>query len=329
MEMRQNPAGVGRAKFVSEEERPTHDLGTFGALQLLVLLVVSVAVSGWGASCSYSNANYPWGGATYPLESEGQCYPDKYHIVCVTGVGLPCGGCCGFTQATCNEWAATCQTQQDSTNCVNEGHYWDSQNDSCKTCSQNDTTWTEISCAYSSQRGQYLNVSNTYSIVNCETSTSTHQYYASKCDSAGADTAISCIGSVDGVHVMLRGSTGKVTTCAADGSCDMAIRKVAMGECENPNGPSPSSSASGESSSSEINSSDSGESSSSGEPESSASQDSTDWSWLRDSLGHIDYNIEFMQPFVTGIYDGVQEVNGNLYDMKENQRPNVLYWFRL
>ena len=44
---------------------------------------------------------------------------------------------------------------------------------------------------------------------------------------------------------------------------------------------------------------------------------------LYDSLGAINYNIEIMQPFVSGIYDATYEMLGNQYDMKENQRQGL------
>ena len=147
-----------------------------------------------------------------------------------------------------------CDTQQeaDSLECVN-GNEWDSDADTCKVCRLSDSTWRESSCGYSVRHSMYLNVITTCRRTNCNVDCISNEYYAQTCDTTGADSSITCMGSVDGVNVYLRGASGRVTSCDADGSCSFALQKVALGQCPNPNDPPTqrsSSSAEGEQSSS-------------------------------------------------------------------------------
>ena len=207
--------------------------------------------------------------------------------------------------------------EADSIACINSGEQWDSQNCQCKTCTEPDTTFKESSCAYDAEKGKYLNIVNTITRTDCEVTVKEDKYYSLTCDTTcNENSELTCMGSIDGVNVYLRSCNGKVVKCEADGSCDAAIRKVAAGECENPNDPpSPSSSASGSSSSEQ------GSSSSGGTGE--------DWEWLkdslhaihvtnRDSLGAINHNLENMQPFVAGTYDQVTDLAGTAHDINSN-----------
>lgn len=233
---------------------------------------------------------------------------------------------CRFQGICCSS-----QCEVDSVQCVNEGKEWGAitggscNGKGCKEC-PNDTTWQEISCAYSPQRGQYLNVVNTYGVKDCQPYSRSSQYYSAECDSSGADSSYTCIGTIDGENVYMRAPWGATFSCAADGSCARAQQMIAAGECKAPKPPNSSASQQSSSSESEPTSSDS-------EPTSSVSEDTSGVSThvivdelpqrLYDSLGAIDYNIEMMQPFVSGIYDASYEMLGNQYDMKENQRQGL------
>jgi hypothetical protein len=150
--------------------------------------------------------------------------------------------------------------------------------------------------------------------VTC--SADTVSFYSLTCDTTcNENSEITCMGSIDGVNVYLRSCNGKVVKCEADGSCDMAIRKVANGECENPNSP-----PNGNNSSS--SSSEQGSSSSGGNAADSLG-------WLKDSLrvihvtdsvgfAEVNNNLENIQPFVAGTYDQVTDIAGTVHDINSN-----------
>lgn len=196
----------------------------------------------------------------------------------------------------------------------------DEQGCRCVNCQPFDTTIVDNGCSYDNTAGKYLNYKitrnchvDTCGAVNQVTcSADTVSYYSLTCDTTcNENSEITCMGSIDGVNVYLRGCNGKVTKCEADGSCDFAMRKVANGECENPNDPPNPNSSSGSGSSS----SQAGSSSGTGE----------DWEWLKDSLHviHIeemetnDHLLNF-QPFITGTYDAAVEISGTTHDINNN-----------
>lgn len=237
------------------------------------------------------------------------------YVTCVdNGSTAPCGSGefrCNYTVCYCSD-----KCSNDSLLCVRSGNPWISAECRCDVCMEPDTTFRESSCAYDVQQGKYLNIVNTITRTNCEVTVKEDKYYSLTCDTTcNENSELTCMGSIDGVTVYLRSCNGKVSRCEADGSCDAAIRKVASGECENPNDPpNPNSSGSANSSSSEAGSSSGGNSSGSG-----------DWEWLKDSLHviHIeemetnDYLMNF-QPFITGTYDQVTDIAGTAHDINNN-----------
>ena len=332
---------------------------------VLLILLLCMVGQNWGA-CISSGANGSSNSRYYcPYGQDGGCttaqqncqgtpdceiecaptyalYGKVYTAVTLTGSrciynaygGQPaCGKYYGYLSVSTCRYTIQCDSQceADSVACVQKGSPWVWQGceQGCVQQICTDTSFVISSCAYSPQRGQYINMLDHHIIKDCKDSSWQTQYYAATCDTAGHDTTLKCLGTFDGVHVVVQAANGATSTCAADGSCDMAIRKILAGECKDPRpNPQQSSSSNGESSSSEASSSsDSGESSSSGEGDTSgvARHVIVDELPQRiyDSLGHIDYNIEIMQPFVSGIYDGVYEMLGNQYDMKENQRQGL------
>ena len=340
--------------FGSGEERPATIMGTIGVqlatltrrgllnrsgFPLLILLIVAICSSSAWGTCFYYSGPYSMNPGTYVRNANclnGQTFSLSKCGATITLSGSSTWNKCFDVAEDCNDpygranvYISYCNNarEADSLICLKEGKEWDSQKGECKKCLP-DTTWEEISCAYSPQRGQYLNVVNTYGVKDCETFSRSRQYYSPSCDSTGADSAYTCIGTIDGENVYMRTPWGATFSCAADGSCARAQAMIAAGECK---APKPTSSASSQSSSSEgePTSSDSGESSSSeGEPsDTSGLADHVIVDELPqrlyDSLGAINYNIEIMQPFVSGIYDATYEMLGNQYDMKENQRQGL------
>lgn len=302
----------------------------------VVLFILSVAlatVDGWGACTPFTN--YAYTGTSM----SGPDYQCKMNVVLSYATGSaerPCvsgemHGCsvsgnaqssttiiksCYYEQSAnrvridllqCGN-----QCEADSVACIGRGAQWDSDSCKCKNCTEPDTTFKESSCAYDAGQGKYLNIVNTITRTNCEVTVKEDKYYSLTCDTTcNENSELTCMGSIDGVTVYLRSCNGKVSKCEADGSCDAAIRKVANGECENPNDPpSPTSSSEAGSSSSEA-----GSSSGTGE----------DWEWLKDSLHviHIeemetnDYLMNF-QPFITGTYDQVTDIAGTAHDINSN-----------
>lgn len=298
----------------------------------VVLFVLSVAIAtvdSWSA-CSAPVTNCLWGCSEYTCRNGSPTYTaaqitahchslgfdsdPKYRFDC------PSNSCAGqgeygrlyYTYQRCDT-----KCEADSVQCVLNGGIFvrNGSNCDCQMCTEPDTTFNESSCAYDPQQGKYLNIVNTITRTNCEVTVQERKYYSLTCDTTcNENSELTCMGSIDGVNVYLRSCNGKVTKCEADGSCDMAIRKVANGECENPNDPPSPTSSSGSSSSSEA-----GSSSGTGE----------DWEWLkdslhvihvtnRDSLGAINHNLENMQPFVAGTYDQVTDIAGTAHDINSN-----------
>ena len=229
-----------------------------------------------------------------------------------------------------NYYACDTQSEVDSVNCVNNGHQWDSVADSCKVCNERDTTWRESSCAYDIRKGMYLNIVTQYRRVDCEIKSIEREYYSQKCDTLPNDSSITCMGSVDGVHVYLRGASGRVTKCAADGSCDFALQKVALGQCPNPNDP-PQDGDSGDDDPNSSSSEPPPESSSQQDENSSDSQMGGDYGeiidtlhamhvTMEDSLGAIHGTLENFSPFISGTYDGVINLNSVAHDINQNTR---------
>lgn len=243
----------------------------------------------------------------FDLYGVGTSYCPSFSVYCIS-----CDTRMSIVRAKCG---LRCDTKRetDSTVCVNAGKIWKSETGECVSCDQPDTTFKESSCAYDAARGKYLNIVNTITRTNCEVTVKEDKYYSLTCDSTcNENSELTCMGSIDGVTVYLRSCNGKVSKCEADGSCDMAIMKVANGECENPNDPTATSGSS---------SSEQGSSSSGGTGE--------NWEWLkdslhaihvtdRDSLGSINHNIENMHPFVAGTYDQVTDIAGTAHDINSN-----------
>lgn len=308
---------------------------------LFILSVTLATVNGWGG-CTAGRWDYSAGdnvscsyGANCP-SSETKCQD----VACNTYSSCPkrvetfmgtfynpsksqqdfCQSNTNYCESTRTKrinctYTLICSSERDadSTICVQNGGTWDG--DSCVTCSQADTTFTEISCAYDAAKGKYLNLSNKIIIVDCEVTVVEHQYYSNTCDSnCTVNSDLTCLGSVDGVNVYLRSCNGKVTTCEADGSCAFAMQKVANGECENPNDPT----ATSGSSSSEQGSSSSG-----------GGNAADSLGWLKDSLhvihitdsigfAEVNNNLENIQPFVAGTYDQVTDIAGTVHDINSN-----------
>lgn len=315
---------------------------------LFILSVALATVDGWGAcNVRVSEVIYNIGRCT--TFSTGYCAQQFGPVQCKdrcfsggTWSGKPCGNdifvriepygsnqsswCsdnteCGTSnlQLVPNVLCCNNQCEADSIACMQNGGTFvrNGEQCECKTCDQQDTSYTEVTCAYDIARGQYLNIANTVTIVNCEATVEEHQYYSNTCDSNCTENSdLTCLGTVDGYNVYLRSCNGRVTKCEADGSCDMAIRKIANGECENPNDPpNPNSSSGAGSSSSGVGSSGSGNSSGSGE----------DWEWLKDSLHviHVENittneHLGNMQPFIAGTYDQVTDLAGTAHDINSN-----------
>lgn len=167
----------------------------------------------------------------------------------------------------------------------------------------------------------YFVEKTTYTLKDCQLSSSSIQYTAPQCEDN--DSLYRCLGTINGSQVMMQAPNGATFNCNADGSCDAAMRQIASGECKPP--PPPSSSESGGSSSSAESSSSGDSSSSGGDSSDSGSSDSSDGSndwegWMKDSLGAIHgtlYNVEF---FTSKTYDGVMELNGTAHDINQNTR---------
>lgn len=169
----------------------------------------------------------------------------------------------------------------------------------------------------------YGNIVNEFTIKNCEPSSRSWEYFSPQCDSAGADTAWRCIGSIDGVHVQLQSQKFGTRICDADGSCAAAQIMNIEGKCRGGQSSSSQggggSSSSGESSSSEGFSSSSEGGDSSGSSSDSGGNGSNGWEqWMKDSLGAIHWDISNIAGWTSGIYDGVWEMSGTAHDMNTN-----------
>ena len=241
-------------------------------------------------------------------------------------------GCDGQQVVGCTyRTFCTSRIDADSTVCVTGGNEWDSEADTCKVCRDADSTWRESTCGYSVRKSMYLNVVTTCQRTNCHVECISREYYAQTCDTTGADSSITCMGSIDGVNVYLRGASGRVTSCNADGSCSFALQKVALGQCPNPNDPpTQRSSSSGQGEQSSSSSGEGEQSSSSGGGVSSSEQGTSqvqeDWEWLKDSLGAIhrtEEEIAEWTPFISGTYDGVINLNGVAHDINSNLRVQL------
>lgn len=247
-------------------------------------------------------------------------YPSLGQNVCggrggyVARVSARYSGDCCYQKYYCCENPTTCdqaeyQCSQDPNGVFNP------ETCECTRCTEPDTTFKESSCAYDMGQGKYLNIVNTITRTNCEVTVKEDMYYSLTCDSTcNENSELTCMGSIDGVNVYLRSCNGKVSKCEADGSCDAAIRKIAAGECENPNSP-----PNGNSSSS---SSEQGSSSSGGNAADSLG-------WLKDSLrvihltdsagfAEVNNNLENIQPFVAGAYDQLTDLAGTVHDINSN-----------
>lgn len=315
------------------------------------LAVMFANVSGWGA-CTSTNAEVGgfrlvYSGFTCDGSEckSGACptvyQADAYYTNIVEKEPSACNGYSSVTGGGCSgrsykyvqciaKTRCTTKNDVDSVKCVNDGHQWDSVADSCKVCTERDTTWRESSCAYDIRKGMYLNIVTQYQRINCEINSIEREYYSQKCDTLPNDSSITCMGSIDGVTVYLRGASGRVTKCLADGSCDYALQKVALGQCPNPNDPPQD----GEGGEGEPNSS-----SSEPPPESSAQQGETSsdsqqggevgeiidtlhamHKTMEDSLGAIHGTLQDFSPFISGTYDGVINLNSVAYDINQNTR---------
>lgn len=251
-------------------------------------------------------------------EYTGHCVSSFYGYYCVDEwQGNVSNGNCKCMGTTCTK-----KCDADSLVCVRGGDTWDSENCKCNKCDQNDTSWTELTqCKYNALKGMYFVEKTTYTLKDCQLSSSSIQYTAPQCEDN--DSLYRCLGTINGSQVMMQAPNGATFNCNADGSCDTAMRQIASGECKPP--PPPSSSESGGSSSSAESSSSGDSSSSGGDSSDSGSSDSSDGSndwegWMKDSLGAIHgtlYNVEF---FTSKTYDGVMELNGTAHDINQNTR---------
>lgn len=240
--------------------------------------------------------------------------------------GSSTGSCAWRYQQRCST-----EREADSLACELKGDLWNTETGQCSKCTLADSTWRESTCGYSVRKSMYLNVVTTCQRTNCHVECISREYYAQTCDTTGADSSITCMGSIDGVNVYLRGASGRVTSCNADGSCSFALQKVALGQCPNPNDPpTQRSSSSGQGEQSSSSSGDGEQSSSSGGGVSSSEQGTSqiqeDWEWLKDSLGAIhrtEENIEEWTPFISGTYDGVINLNGVAHDVNSNLRVQL------
>lgn len=333
---------------------------------VFIIGVLLASVSGWG-SCRtgawevpvshpiiYGYSEYNCSGTMQKCGAYSSGCPSTYkngndylagisEVPATTGSGGTCfgsdtyyGSGCTMTQRSykysmchasviCNS-----QNEADSVACVNGGHQWDSVADSCKVCTERDTTWRESSCAYDMRKGMYLNIVTQYQRINCVINSIEREYYSQKCDTLPNDSSITCMGSVDGIHVYLRGASGRVTKCAADGSCDYALQKVALGQCPNPNDP-PQDGEGGEGEPNSSSSEPQPESSSQQGENSSDSLQGGDYGeiidtlhamhvTMEDSLGAIHGTLEDFSPFVSGTYDGVINLNSVAHDINQNTR---------
>lgn len=309
---------------------------------LFILSVTLATVNGWGVCYEDSWANFSTSqcvvSSCYECNSvpnaRGGCSltRDAYSPRCLNFSGNPNSnnvviGCrtnnlnFQYKQIRCS---SKCEADSLICNQV-QGTWHGGENCYCDTthCQPFDTTMTQKQCFYDASQGKYLVTQitrqchiDTCSGVNQATcSGDTTSYYSVTCDtSCTEDSEITCLGSIDGVNVYLRGCNGRVTKCAADGSCDFAMQKVALGECENPNDP-----PNGGSSDSQGSSSSQGGNSSGG----------GDLDWLKDSLRvihetnrdgfeDVNNNLENIQPFVAGTYDQVTDIAGTVHDINSN-----------
>lgn len=292
----------------------------------------------YGSNCSRDEQNCMGeGSCETPCPETYTLYGEVYSAVtlgnqsrCIwIGYGNEvCGKYWGAGKYTNCVYTVKCsnQCEADSVNCVNKGQQWDSQNCECKQCTQKDSSWTELTqCTYNPLSGMYYVEKTTYTLKDCQLSSSSMRYTAPQCEDR--DSTYRCLGTINGSQVMMQAPSGATFNCDADGSCDAAMRQIASGQCKPP--PPNSSSGGGGGSSSSAESSSSGESSSSDGDGSSSSgggssdsgDGSNDWEgWMKDSLGAIHgtlYNVEF---FVTKTYDGVMELNGTAHDINQNTR---------
>lgn len=241
---------------------------------------------GWVVSgpCYYNDASGQNVCGNYTDVTQSQCGNGDYWI---RGVTCPVSWC-------------NTQCEADSLACLRDGRNWNSAECRCVNCQPFDTTYVDVSCKYDSEAGKYLNlkVTRTCNVDTCGAvnqvicSADSVGYYSLTCDTTcNENSELTCMGSIDGVTIYLRGCRGEVIKCEADGSCDAAIRKVAAGECKNPNSPPNGNNSS---------SSEQGSSSSGGN-----AADGLEWikdslrvihETNRDSLGAINHNLENMQP---------------------------------
>lgn len=292
------------------------------ALWVALLLVFAAWGSAW-AQCICQPHGYNFSpSTTFPATNDGQCIANAQMRCTLKGSSWY-----GWSLSSCkNIVSGECECTLDSIACVQGGDTWTPSQvagecGECSKCTQSDTLFELKSCAYDSQKGLYLNLIDYHQIKDCQDSSWQRQYYSAKCDTVGNDTIWTCIGSIDGQHVMIRNEDYGVRTCDSDGSCSEALRKNSLGQC---NGGSSSShgSSSSQSSSSSDESSSSQSSSSNDDDSSSSGDDGGDnegWEgWMKDSLGAIHGTLNDMFTLENGIYDGVWELSGTAHDMNTN-----------
>lgn len=117
-----------------------------------------------------------------------------------------------------------------------------------------------------------------------------------------------CYATVGATVYVRNRKNGNVFSCEADGSCDMALKKVASGECRDPSQPPDANNSS---------SSGSGDSSSSGEPNPESSSDET--CDLCDKLGKIVANTQVTAENTGDIANYTQETMNKAIDIYNQQ----------
>lgn len=246
-------------------------------------------------------------------------------------------GCSGYQSIVdINIIACETQCEADSIGCINEGKSWNSAKCECEVCKSDSTWFSDSSCVLSGSTGKYLNSYVKHQIKDCEELPEIEiKFWSTSCDTI-QDSTYDCIGTVNGSTVMMKAPNGATFNCEADGSCSRAMQMIASGECKPPSSrpPTPLSSASEPTSSSEgepTSSSSEGEPSSSGGGD-EGSSDSEGGQHvivddlpqrLYDSLGNIDQNIEWFQPFVSGLYDATWDISGTTHDINQNTRTTA------
>lgn len=291
---------------------------------LLALFVVLACGKSW-AGCNWE-----------PCGSAGCYLKDCSSSYCPSGAGYSfyktnylykcwySGGVCYARQvAYCT---GSTSYVADSLNCVSSGKDW--KNGGCVNCTERDSTWSECRTTYhwDLQEGvnkPYTGVFTTRR-VNCETTQDTALYAGKTCeDVLKPDSSdVKCMGSY-GEFVTLENGRGQTWRCRADGDCNLALTKYALGQCPSPYGSSSSAD------SSELGGGGGSPSSSSSGLEVSSSSTGLDTlpnnlDFIKDSFFMVDTNFlkvrenqEMQGALQNHLANNTDELLINSYDVKE------------